>query len=84
MNFTHLCKNKTFLFILFFILTVSISYGMLYMKDKKIRDKENTLTKVKRCVLPSAVIAFIIVSLLYYYKGIQPEDVVLENEDYFN
>lgn len=83
MNFSHMCKNKVFLFVIFFILVCVFSYGMFYTKDKKTREKESTNEKIKRCVVPSVMVSFVIVVCLYYFKGKQPADVLLENEDYF-
>ena len=82
MNLAHLCKNKVFLIVVFILLTAVISYGMLYTKGKKDREKESNTDKLKRAVLPAFAISFVIVGGLYFFKGRQPADIMLEGDFY--
>jgi uncharacterized membrane protein len=80
MNLAHLCKNKVFLIILFIVLTAVFSYGILYTKGKKDREKESNTDKFKRAVLPAFLVSSVIVGGLYFFKGRNPADVMLEGD----
>lgn len=82
MNLAHLCKNKVFLLVVFILLAGIISYGILMSKGKKDRQKESNMDKVKRAVLPAVVVSFVIVGAIYFFKGRQPDDVMLEGDFY--
>jgi len=84
MELELLCKNKLFLFIVFSIVSIIVSAGMYYYKDVDDREKLDTNKTLKEIVLPSSLLSLALVGTLYYFKGITPDEVMLDKEDFYD
>ena len=81
MDVEKMLGSKIFLLVVFLILTAAIGIAMKYITEKKDENKE---TSKERILVYSAIISFVITFSLYYFKGRNSSEIILDKEDFYD